>query len=74
MNGLEIYQKLRPGERGSLTFQGKTDDAPAWLAFGVKVSALRAMAAEGLIRIDREHNEAQSGASHIDMVIFTRLS
>jgi hypothetical protein len=74
MNGYEIYRQLKLGARASLTFQGKTDDLQAWSAFGAKVAALRTMHAEGLLRIDREHTEAQSGAFHIDMVVFTRLA
>ncbi len=58
MNAEFVYERLAVGETGSLTYQGRTDDANRWERFAQKIRRLDEMEAEGLIRID-----ATSGAS-----------
>jgi hypothetical protein len=73
MNGEKIYNSLTVGELGSLSYQGRTDDAANWLRFAAKVEQLEQMEIAGLIRITRRHREGQTGNEHIDMVLFRRL-
>ena len=43
MNGEKIYNSLTVGELGSLTYQGRTDDAENWVRFAAKVERLGQM-------------------------------
>jgi len=73
MNADYIYRRLEIGEVGSMSYQGKTEDADRWERFARKLQRVDEMEAEGLVQITFRHRERQSGFNHVDMVRFKRM-
>lgn len=69
MSAQETYEKTAVDATGTMRHDGSSSID----AFSREVERLRAMEAQGLVRIEFVHNEQQTGARHADLVRFVRL-